>query len=210
MHIGGLRTALYSWALAKKHGGDFILRLEDTDQTRKVPEAVRSLLEMFQWVNLAIDEGPSSAELELLEPGLGKDFGFSGAYGPYVQSQRLTRYKEVAEQLVASGHAYRCDMTEEELAAEREAQIKRGEAPGYSGKNRDKNISPDSVHSIRFRMPEQAHIVLDDGIRGRIEWDEIPLKDPVLLKSNGFPSYHLAVVVDDTDMQISHVLPCIS
>ncbi|MCB0319881.1 MAG: glutamate--tRNA ligase, partial [Bdellovibrionales bacterium] len=129
-----------------------------------------------------------------------------GEFGPYIQSLRRNRYKEIADMLVASGHAYRCDCTAEMLAEEREKQKGSKEVPGYSGRCRDRSVPSDVRHVVRFRMPEPRPVSMNDAIRGNIEWERIPLRDPVLMKSDGFPTYHLAVVVDDHDMEITHVL----
>lgn len=205
-HLGGFRTAFFSWLLAKHYGGKFILRIEDTDQERSVPGAIRFILEELAWFGIRPDEGPSRSELEALgelwdgAPELGGDCG------PYIQSLRLPRYREVAEQLIAGGFAYRCDCTPEMLERERNEQMARKETPGYSGYCRTRNVPADKPHVVRFKMPHKRSISFNDGIRGKISWDSIPLKDTVLLKSGGFPMYHLAVVVDDHDMRISHVL----
>jgi glutamyl-tRNA synthetase len=205
-HVGGFRTAFYAWLLAKKHGGKFLLRIEDTDQERSVPGAVRFIIEELKWFGIEIDEGPSREELR----ALGEDWDgapdLNGSCGPYVQSLRLPRYKEVAEELVAKGFAYRCDCTPEMLERERFEQMARKESPGYSGYCRTRNVSADVPHVIRFKMPHQRSVSFVDAIRGRVVWDSIPLKDTVLLKSDGFPMYHLAVVVDDHDMKITHAL----
>jgi glutamyl-tRNA synthetase len=205
-HVGGFRTAFYAWLLAKKNGGRFLLRIEDTDQERSVPGAIRFIIEELKWFGIDIDEGPTRDELK----ALGEDWegapDLGGPSGPYVQSMRLSRYKEVAEELVAKGFAYRCDCTSEMLEKERFEQMARRESPGYSGYCRTRNVSPDVPHVIRFKMPQQRSVSFVDAIRGRVTWDSIPLKDTVLLKSDGFPTYHLAVVVDDHDMKITHAL----
>lgn len=204
-HIGGMRTALYAWLLAKKYGGKFILRVEDTDQERKVQGAIRFIIDELRWFGIEIDEGPSNDELAAVgEPVAGPSLG--GPCAPYIQSLRLKRYREVAEQLVSMGACYRCDCTPEMLEKERNEQMARKEAPGYSGYCRDRNVSADTRHVIRLKLPTKRSMVLDDAIRGRIEWEDLSLRDPVLLKSDGFPTYHLAVVVDDHDMRVSHVL----
>jgi len=205
-HLGGFRTAFYAWLLAKKHGGKFLLRIEDTDRERFVPGAIRFIIEELQWFGIGIDEGPSREELR----ALGEDWDgapeLGGAYGPYTQSLRLARYREIAEELVAKGCAYRCDCTSEMLEKERLEQMARRESPGYSGYCRTRNVSKDVPHVIRFKMPQQRSLSFVDAIRGRVAWDSIPLRDTVLLKSDGFPTYHLAVVVDDHDMKITHAL----
>ncbi len=182
LHIGGVRTALFEILFAHHHGGSAILRIDDTDRERLVPGAVPSLIEDLGWVGLHFDEGP------------------------YAQSERLTRYREVAEELIRLGYAYRCDCTPERLQEEREEQAERKEAVGYSGYCRDRNVAADVPHVIRFKIPEDRSVVLSDAVKGEVRWDTIILRDPVLLKSDGFPTYHLATVVDDHDMKISHVL----
>ncbi|MGA1190835.1 MAG: glutamate--tRNA ligase [Bdellovibrionota bacterium] len=211
LHIGGFRSAVYAWLLARHHGGKFVLRIEDTDQERRVEGAVQAILDGFEWFGIDIDEGPTSEQIQAIDgtspacaPGDGKADG--GPYGPYVQSLRLSRYQEVAEQLIASGHAFRCDCTPEMLEQERNEQKARREVPGYSGYCRTREVSKDVPHVVRFKMPHNPKVVMHDGIRGRIEWEKIPLRDPVLMKSDGFPTYHLAVVVDDHDMKITHAM----
>jgi len=205
-HMGGLRTAFFAWLLAKHHGGKFLLRIEDTDRERTVPGAIRFVIEELEWFGIQIDEGPSRAELR----ELGEDWDgapeLGGACGPYVQSHRLARYKEVAEHLIATGFAYRCDCTPEMLERERLEQMARKESPGYSGYCRSRDVSVDSKHIVRFKIPHRRSVTFHDAIRGRVHWETIPLRDTVLLKSDGFPTYHLAAVVDDHDMKITHVL----
>ena len=206
LHVGSARTAFWAWLLARHFGGQFLLRIEDTDQERLVPGAIRSLLQELAWFGIDIDEGPARAELEQVGETWEGMPDIGGPCGPYIQSLRLTRYREVAEQLVAKGVAYRCDCTPEMLEKERLEQMARKELPGYSGYCRDRNVPAEASHVIRLRMPFRRGIVLQDGVKGRVVWENASLRDPVLLKSDGFPTYHLAVVVDDHDMRISHVL----
>lgn len=206
LHIGGFRTALYAWLLARGSGGSFILRIEDTDRERKVDGAVQYILEGFQWFGIDIDEGPTKEQMATIGESYADMPDLGGEYGPYVQSLRLARYQEVADQLVAEGHAFRCDCTPEMLDRERAEQRARREVPGYSGYCRTRNVSKDTPHVVRFKMPHRPEVTIVDGIRGRIQWDSVPLRDPILQKSDGFPTYHLAVVVDDHDMEITHVL----
>ena len=205
-HVGGFRTAFFCYLLAKRLGGKFILRVEDTDQERSVPGAVRYILEELKWFGLDLDEGPSKRELA----AIGEDWegapDLGGEHGPYIQSLRLPRYREIAEELIAKGFAYRCDCTPEMLERERNEQMARRELPGYSGYCRTRNVPADKPHVIRFKMPQKRSISFVDAVRGKVQWDTIPLRDTVLLKSGGFPMYHLAVVVDDHDMGITHVL----
>lgn len=206
LHIGGVRTALYAWLLAKHHGGKFLLRIEDTDQERLVPGAIRFIIEELSWFGVTFDEGPSGEDLKKVgEHWEGAPAG-GGPFGPYIQSLRLPRYQEVANLLIEKGFAYRCDCTPEMLERERLEQQARRELPGYSGFCRTRDVSPDSRHVVRFKMPAKRSVSVADAIKGRIAWDTIPLRDPVILKSDGFPTYHLAVVVDDHDMKISHVM----
>jgi glutamyl-tRNA synthetase len=182
LHIGGVRTALFEILLAHHHGGMAILRIDDTDRERLVPGAVESLIEDLRWVGLIFDEGP------------------------YPQSERLARYKEVAEELITRGFAYRCDCTAERLAQEREEQTAKKEPLGYSGYCRNRNVPADVPHVVRFKIPEDRAVTLFDAVKGEVHWEKIQLRDTVLLKSDGFPTYHLATVVDDHDMRISHIL----
>jgi glutamyl-tRNA synthetase len=205
-HLGGFRTAFYAWLLAKKHGGKFLLRVEDTDRERTVPGAIRYIIEELKWFGIEIDEGPSRADLAAVGELWDGAPEIGGPCGPYIQSLRLPRYHEVAEELVAKGVAYRCDCTPEMLERERNEQMARKEQPGYSGYCRTRNVSKDVPHVVRFKIPQKRSVSFVDAIRGRVTWDSIPLRDTVLLKSDGFPTYHLAAMVDDHDMKITHAL----
>ncbi len=197
LHIGGLRTALFNWLFAKSQGGQFLLRIEDTDQSRFDPTALNTLMEALRWVGLQWDEGP---EVE-------------GAYAPYVQSQRLEHYQKWAQWLVDNDKAYKCFCTSERLeAVNREKQLLR-QPPGYDRFCR--SLSPEEVakkeadgltYVIRFKMPLEGKTHAQDLLRGEVVFENATLQDAVLLKSDGFPTYHLAVVIDDHMMQISHVL----
>ncbi len=189
-HIGGIRTALFGWLYARHHGGQFILRIEDTDRTRYVEGSVDLILDAFNWLGMDIDEGPVQG----------------GDYGPYVQSERLDLYQKWANWLVDNGKAYKCFATPDELAEMRKA------GTGYDRRYRD--INPEKIaeleaegrdYVIRFKMPLDGKTVGDDLIRGTVEFDNSELQDAVILKSDGFPTYHLAHVVDDHHMEISHV-----
>ncbi len=208
LHVGGVRTNFYAWLLARHHGGKFILRVEDTDRERFVPGAIKAILDDLKWLGLDIDEGPSIEELKKTDPteNWKGDEGIGGDCGPYVQSNRLHRYKEVAEELIQLGAAYRCDCTSEMLEQERKDQMARKEMPGYTGYCRHRKVSPDCKHVIRFLIAEKSSVSLDDAVKGKVYWEKVSLRDTVLLKSDGFPTYHLAVVVDDHDMKITHVL----
>lgn len=205
-HIGGFRTALYAWLYARKHGGQFILRIEDTDQERRVPGAIRYIIESLQWLGLEYDEGPTRSDLQLLGEDSDAAPIEAGNSGPYIQSLRKDRYQAVARELIDSGFAYRCDCTPERLAAEREEQQKRKETPGYAGYCRTRAVPADVPHVVRFKIPETVSVAFDDAVRGHIVFDNPSLRDTVILKSDGFPTYHLASIVDDHDMEISHVL----
>jgi glutamyl-tRNA synthetase len=197
LHIGGLRTALFNWLYARHAGGQFILRIEDTDQKRYDPNALRILMESLTWAGLDWDEGPDKG----------------GPFGPYVQSDRLVLYQEWANWLVSHGHAYRSYETPAELDAMRKDREAKGLPPGYDRGHRD--LSPAQIATyeaegrasvVRLKMPLSGEISLPDALRGTVTFDVSQLQDTVLLKSDGFPTYHLAHVVDDHFMQISHVM----
>ncbi len=196
-HLGGARTALYNWLFARHNGGSFILRVEDTDRTRYHPDALTDLMESLRWLGLCWDEGP--------------DMG--GPYGPYYQSDRVELYHQYAEQLIRDGRAYRCYCSPERLAALREEQRQRKEKPGYDRHCRHLTSAQIAQYEaegvrpvVRLMAPTEGQTAFDDLLRGRIVVDNAELDDLVLLKSDGFPTYHLAVVVDDHLMEISHVL----
>ena len=197
MHIGGLRTALYDWFLARKTGGQFILRIEDTDRNRYDPDAEWHIKESLNWLGLDLDEGP--------------DIG--GPHAPYTQSERLQLYQDAADKLVASGDAYYDDTQPEELAALRQRQQAAGQAPGYD--NRGRYRTPEQIQGsrdegldvvVRFKVPDYGDLAVDDEVRGSLKFDLSLLQDFVILKSDGFPTYHLAHVVDDYEMGITHVI----
>lgn len=195
-HIGGVRTALFTWMFARHHGGQFILRLEDTDQSRFVEGAEELIYSSLQWIGIDWDEGP--------------DVG--GDYGPYIQSQRLDMYQEWAQWLIEHDYAYKAFETSEELQQISEARAKQGLSQGYDGRAR--NLTKDEVavleadgksFVVRFKMPQTGKTIGEDVIRGKVEFDNTTLNDPVLLKSDGYPTYHFAHVIDDHFMEISHV-----
>jgi len=207
--VGGVRTALFAYLLAKKHGGKFLLRVEDTDQQRLVPGAIRAIVEDLRWLGVDPDEGPSAEELRKVDPTLTDLKGFSGSKGPYIQSLRLERYREVADELVRLGVAYKSDTAADSSWMERKK--KPVALAATSDDDADESVhqedEPEAGSSaIRLRIPRNADVTLKDAIRGNVTWHSLSLNDPVLLKGDGFPTYHLAVVVDDHDMQISHVL----
>jgi glutamyl-tRNA synthetase len=188
LHIGGARTALFSWAYARKHGGKFVLRIEDTDQERSTLESERAILDGLAWLGIDWDEGP------------------------FYQMKRLDRYREVAQSLLDTGMAYPCYASKEELDAMREAQRARGEKPRYDGRWRPEPgkvlpTPPEGVKPIlRFKTPNTGEIVFEDMIKGRIAVANSELDDLVILRADGVPTYNFGVVVDDWDMGITHVI----
>ena len=196
LHIGGARTALFNWAYARRMGGAFLLRIEDTDRERSLPEYERSILEGLRWLGIDWDEGP--------------DVG--GPLGPYRQSERMERYRATAERLVDSGRAYECFCTVERLEALREERTRAGQNPGYDGRCRDLS-SADRERAaaagqravIRYRVPE-GRTELTDLIRGRVFFENREVEDWVMVRSSGDPTYNFVVVCDDVDMRITHVM----
>jgi len=198
LHIGGARTALYNWLFARHHGGTFILRFEDTDRTRYHKEAEEDILTSLSWLGLDWDEGP----------------GVGGDYGPYYQSERLELYQDYAEDLLEDGYAYKCFCTTERLSKLREAQQAAGAAHvGYDRHCRD--LTPAEVAEredkglssvIRLRAPLEGQTTFHDVLRGTTTVENALIEDIVLIKSDGFPTYHMANVVDDHLMQISHIM----
>ncbi|PIE81139.1 MAG: glutamate--tRNA ligase [Chloroflexi bacterium] len=196
LHIGGARTALFSWMFARRHNGQFILRIEDTDQKRFVEGAVEDIMSSMRWLGLDWDEGP--------------DIG--GPYGPYVQTERVELYQKWANWLVEHGHAYKCFATPAELAAMRQELEAKGDRSGYDRRYRDmpadqvaKLEAEGKPYVIRFKMPLDGVTVVEDLIRGSVTFENKQLTDYVLLKSSGLPTYHLAHVVDDHFMKITHI-----
>jgi len=204
LHMGGVRTALFNYLFARKHGGDFLLRIEDTDQTRFVPGAENYIIESLKWCGLIPDEG----------------VGFGGEYGPYRQSERKAIYKQYADQLVAGGNAYYAFDTPEELndlrtVAEAEKRTFSYDVHTRAGLKNSLSLSPGEVtermnrgdaYVIRFKMPENHNVTETDLIRGEVTFNTNILDDKVLFKSDGMPTYHLANVVDDHLMKITHVI----
>ena len=206
LHIGGLRTALYNYLYAKQQEGDFLLRIEDTDRTRFVEGAIENLLEALEWSGLAVDEGVKVNEGRVVQ---------AGPHAPYIQSERVSMriYDEIAEKLTEEGHAYPCFCTKERLDTLRAQQKADGKVPRYDGLCR--GISPEDAqarieageeHVLRMKLPAKTTIAFDDIIRGHLEISTEDLDDQVLVKSDGYPTYHLAVVVDDHAMGITHVV----
>ncbi|MFT6705031.1 MAG: glutamyl-tRNA synthetase, partial [Gammaproteobacteria bacterium] len=183
LHIGGARTALFNWLYTKKNKGKMVLRIEDTDRERSTQEAVDIILEGMQWLNLDWDEGP------------------------YYQTQRFDRYEVITQQLLDEGKAYHCTCSRERLDEMREAQMQSGLKPRYDQRCRDLNLpanTPDAV--IRFRNPNEGAVVFDDLVRGRITVANTELDDLIIARTDGTPTYNLTVVVDDMDMEMTHVL----
>lgn len=192
-HIGNIRTVVFNWLFARQQGGKLILRIEDTDRERYVKDAIRVIEESLEWLGIDWDEGPT----------------VGGPYGPYIQSKRLHIYKEKAEALVSMGHAYRCNCSPERLDRVREIQRAAGQNPMYDGLCRAKapgEVSPDEPHVIRLKVPHEGTTTFHDELRGDITFENALIDDQVLLKSDGYPTYHLAVVVDDHMMGITHVM----
>ncbi len=186
LHIGGARTALFSWLYARRHGGVFILRIEDTDLERSTLESVNAILEGMTWLGLEYDEGPFS------------------------QSDRLERYREVAQQLLSEGKAYRCYCSRERLETLRNAQMANKEKPRYDGHCRNlpqsNNGAADAPHVIRFKTPAEGTVTVEDQVRGRVVFANSELDDLVIVRTDGMPTYNFAVVVDDSDMRVTHVV----
>ena len=194
LHIGGVRTALYSWLWARRNQGTFILRIEDTDRERSTDESIQVVFESMRWLGLDWDEGPEQG----------------GDHGPYVQSERLDIYAEYAERLVKSGHAYRCYATKEEIAAAREAHKKSGTKDGFRFQSpwRDRSepaVDPSARHVIRFRAPREGVTCWVDEVKGKIEILNSTLQDSILLRPDGMPLYNFGCVVDDLTMGVTLV-----
>ena len=183
LHIGGARTALYSWLHARKHGGRFILRIEDTDRERSTEESVNAILEGMTWLGLEYDEGP------------------------FYQTHRFDRYNEVIQQLMDKGMAYHCYCTHDEIEAMREEAMKKKEKPRYDGRCRTRTEAREGVDPvIRFKNPTEGSVVIDDMIKGKVVIQNSELDDLIIARSDGTPTYNLTVVVDDWDMGVTHVV----
>ncbi len=183
LHVGGARTALFSWLYARKHGGQFILRIEDTDLERSTAESVNAILEGMTWLGLTYDEGP------------------------FYQTKRFDRYKEVIEQLMQQGDAYYCYCSKEELEAMREEQRANKQKPRYDGRCRHRTAPEPGVQPvIRFKNPTEGSVVVKDVIRGNVEFSNKELDDLIIARPDGTPTYNLTVVVDDMDMKLTHVI----
>jgi glutamyl-tRNA synthetase len=183
LHIGGARTALFCYLYARHHGGEFVLRIEDTDRERSTEESVQVILDGMAWLGLDADEGP------------------------FFQTQRFDRYREVVQQLMDQGDAYHCYCSREELDEMREAQRAAKQKPRYDGRCRDRSKPREGVDPVvRFRNPTEGAVVVEDLVRGTVTFDNMELDDLIIARSDGTPTYNLTVVVDDMDMAISHVI----
>ena len=196
-HVGTAYMALFSYCFAKKHGGDFILRIEDTDSERSSPEAEKKIMDALDWLGLSFDEGPSK----------------EGRHAPYRQSERLRLYKKYSQELLASGNAFRCFCTRDRLEELRKSQMSEGKTTRYDGlclnlakSEIAQKISNNVPHVVRMRVPDNGNCVVNDELRGVIEiaWDQVDMQ--VLMKTDGTPTYHFAVVVDDHLMEITHII----
>lgn len=182
LHVGGARTALFSWLYARKHGGKFVLRIEDTDLERSTAESVNAILEGITWLGLEYDEGP------------------------FYQTHRFERYNEIIGQLIDKGLAYRCNCSKERLEQLRDEAMQNKEKPRYDGHCRGRHVDPNEPHVIRFRNPTEGSVVVDDLVRGRVVFSNEELDDLIIRRTDGSPTYNLTVVVDDMDMEITHVI----
>jgi len=196
-HVGNIRTALFAWLFARHNGGSFIVRIEDTDVARKVEGAVEGILDSLRWLGLDWDEGPE----------------VGGKYGPYFQSQRLDKYREVAQQLISQGDAYYCYCSPQRLKEMRAEQVRLKQPPGYdrhcrelSQEERAKKEAEGITPVVRFKTPLEGQTKFNDLIWGELVFENNTLDDFVMLKSDGYPTYHLANIVDDHLMEISHVI----
>ncbi|GEO26705.1 glutamate--tRNA ligase [Alicyclobacillus acidoterrestris] len=197
LHIGSVRTALFNFLYARHHGGAFVLRIEDTDTNRNIEGAELAFLDGFHWLGIQWDEG----------------IDVGGPYAPYRCMERLELYREHVQKLLDNGRAYPCFCTDEELAAQREAAEREGRVPQYSGRcralseeERQAKMDAGIPYSIRFRVPENQEIVVDDLIRGQVTFNSSDIGDYVIVKSNGIPTYNFQVAVDDAAMKITHVI----
>ena len=204
LHIGGLRTALYNYLFARNKGGKFILRIEDTDRTRFVQGAIENLIDSLKWAGITYDEGVFVEDGKIVQ---------KGEYGPYIQSQRLDIYKKYVDQLIENGYAYYCFCSKDRLDHLREEQRIKGQVPKYDGLCREipldeakKRIASGEEYVVRLKLPHNKDITFNDLVRGKVTINTNEIDDQVLMKSDGFPTYHMAVVVDDHLMGITHVV----
>ncbi len=184
LHVGGARTALYSWLFARNHGGEFVLRIEDTDLERSTPEAIEAIMDGMNWLSLEWDEGP------------------------YYQTKRFDRYNAVIDEMLVAGTAYKCYCSKERLDALREEQMANNEKPRYDGRCRHshEHHADDEPCVVRFANPQDGSVIFDDQIRGPIEFSNQELDDLIIRRTDGSPTYNFCVVVDDWDMEITHVI----
>lgn len=182
LHVGGARTALFSWLYARKHGGQFILRIEDTDRERSTQESVNAILEGMEWLGLDYDEGP------------------------FYQTDQFDRYKEVIQQLVSTGDAYHCECSKERLTTLREQQMADKEKPRYDGCCRNKDLPASENTVVRFKNPLEGDVVIDDMVKGQVVINNRELDDLIIERTDGTPTYNLTVVVDDWDMKMTHII----
>jgi len=197
LHVGNARTALFNWLLARGRGGTFVLRIEDTDTERSTRESETSILEDLRWLGLDWDEGPDAG----------------GPFGPYRQSERSDLYRQVTEQFLAAGQAYRCFCAPDQLDAERQAALASGQPPKYSGRCRRiapaeaaARVAGGEAAAIRFRIPETRDVTFHDLVRGDVTFSTDVMGDPVIVRSDGRPAYNFAVVIDDVRMAVTHVI----
>lgn len=204
VHIGGLRTALYNYLFAKQQGGEYILRIEDTDRSRYVEGAIEGMLSAMDWSGVVHSEGPFLENGEIVQ---------KGEKGPYIQSQRLDIYKDYIDRLLESDNAYYCFCSKERLEEVRETQKANGETPRYDGKCRNisleearKKVAAGESNVVRMKLPENHDVVFEDLVRGKVTVNTSELDDQVLVKTDGYPTYHFAVIVDDHWMGITHII----
>ncbi|MCP4286035.1 MAG: glutamate--tRNA ligase [Gammaproteobacteria bacterium] len=182
LHVGGVRTALFSWLFARRHGGLFVLRIEDTDLERSTAASVNAILEGMTWMGLEYDEGP------------------------FYQTHRFDRYNQAIDELIESGHAYRCNCSRERIDALRDEAMKNKEKPRYDGHCQNQEVDPSQPHVVRFRNPDSGVVVVNDMVKGEITVNNEELDDLIIRRTDGSPTYNLSVVVDDMDMEITHVI----
>lgn len=204
VHVGSLRTALYDYMFAKKMKGKYVLRIEDTDRTRLVDDAIDNLINAFDWAGIMHDEGPFFKDGKMVQVG---------DYGSYIQSDRLDTYRPYVDQLLESGHAYHCFCSKERLDEVRAINKEKGIISGYDGhcRNMDKEeakkrVAAGESYVVRMKMPEDRELVFNDLVRGEVKMNTADSDDQVILKADGFPTYHMAVVVDDHLMGITHMI----
>lgn len=190
LHVGGARTAIFNWLFAKHHGGTFLIRVEDTDQARSTLESEQMVLDDLRWLGVLWDEGPDNG----------------GPHAPYRQSERRQMYLDAAKELIAKDVAYRCYCSDEELQEKKQRAEAEGRPPHYDLKCWINRRNDDAPHAIRFHVPDDGNVTIQDHIRGEVTWLKETLGDFIVVRSNGFPVYNFCVVVDDHDMEITHVI----